>query len=228
MEIDATLSEKTALACNVLGENGHSNLTMGHVTARNPGDPFIYMNRHDIALEEVTPADIVVIDMEGNQVAGTGRKHSEYPIHTEIYKMYPETHCVVHTHPFSGIIVGSTLGTIQAISHEGSLFADIPLFKSTTLLIREASLGKTVAEKMDGHCAMLLQNHGIVTRGTSIEEATVFAVLLERAAEMQIAASRVGSVSASSTSDTMAKGEQVFYPQNIIGFWRYLVRCLNR
>ena len=228
MEIDAALAEKTALACNVLGKNGHSNLTMGHVTARHPGEPLLYMNRHDIALEEVTPADILVIDMDGNQLAGTGRKHSEYPIHTEIYKMYPETNCVVHTHPFFGIIVGATVGAIQAISHEGNLFTGMPLFKSTTTLIREASLGKTMADKMGGHHAMLLQNHGIVTKGASIEEATVFAVLLERAAEMQIVASQVGSVAASSNDESAVKEQQVFYPKNIIGFWHYLVRGLNR
>ena len=226
--IDIELSEKLTISCNILAQEGHGNLTMGHVTARRADQPYLHMNPHDLGLEEITPDDIILIDFNGNQLQGSGRRHSEYPIHTEIYKMYPQINCVIHTHPFYSIIVGATEGTIKPISHEGSLFAGIPLFEETSLLIRTPALGRAVAQCLDGRHAMLMRNHGVVVVGESIEAATVYAALLERAAKMQVMASQVGPVQTSSSVESEGKGEQVFYSKNIYGFWNYFVRNLRK
>ncbi|MFC1815540.1 class II aldolase/adducin family protein, partial [Thermodesulfobacteriota bacterium] len=183
---------------------------------------------HDLGLEEITPQDIIIIDFEGNKLVGQGRKHSEFPIHTEIYKMYPHINCIIHTHPFYSLILGATADTIKTISHEGSLFAGIPIFTETALLIRSAELGQAVAGCLNEHRAILLRNHGVVVAGTSIEEATVYAVLLERAAKLQVMASQVGKFHSCSQTDIEGKGEQVFYSKNIMGFWDYFVRKLHK
>ena len=226
--IDIELSEKLVMSCNILAQEGHGNLTLGHVTARKADQPYLHMKSHDFGLEEISPADIILIDLEGNQLEGAGRRHSEYPIHTEIYKMYPHINCVIHTHPFYSIVVGATEGTIKPISHEGSLFAGIPLFKETSLLIRTQELGRAVARCLDGRHAMLMRNHGVVVAAETIEAATVYAVLLERAAKMQVTASQVGPVQTSSSVESEGKGEQIFYSKNIYGFWNYFVRNLRK
>ncbi len=215
-----------SLSCKILADAGHDNLTMGHVTVRKPGGDCMHMNAHDLGLGEIEPANVLLIDLNGNMLEGTGRKHSEYPIHSEIYNAYPHINCVVHTHPFYSIIVGATDGRIKAISHEGSIFAGIPLFKKTSLLIRSPDSGRAVADCLQGHRAMLMQNHGIVAVGESIEEATVYAVLLEKAAQMQVSAAMMGPVHESSTDEAAGKQGQVFYPRNIEGFWNFLVRNL--
>ena len=227
MQLDPELSQQLALACNILVMTGHGNLTMGHITARRPGDEFLHMNRHDIGLEEMGPEDMIVIDFDGNQLAGTGRKHSEFPIHTEIYRKNPHLNCVIHTHPFYCIALSAAGHTIQTISHEGSLFNNSPVFKETSLLIRSAELGKKVAAALGGHRALLLQNHGVVVAGTSVAEATVYAALLERAAKLQVTTLQIGALAASSDGESVGKGEQVFYSKNINEFWKYYVRKLK-
>lgn len=226
--IDSELAQHLSLSCKILAEAGHGNLTMGHVTVRKPGADCMHMNAHDLGLGEVEPANVLLIDLNGNVLDGTGRKHSEYPIHAEIFKACPNINSVVHTHPFYGIIVGATDGHIKAISHEGSMFAGIPLFKKTSLLIRAPESGQSVADCLQGHRAMLMQNHGIVTVGESIEEATVYAVLLERAAKMHVLATMAGPVQESSAHEAADKQGQVFYPRNIKGFWDFLVRNLPK
>jgi len=226
--IDLELAKNLSLSCKILAAAGHDNLTMGHVTARIPGRDCMHMNAHDLGLGEIEPANVLLMDLDGNILAGTGRKHSEYPIHSEIYKTRPAINCVVHTHPFYSIIVGATDGRIKAISHEGSIFAGIPLFKKTSLLIRSDESGRSVADCLQGHRAMLMQNHGIVAVGESIEEATVYAVLLERAAQMQVSAAMLGTVHESSAHEASGKQGQVFYPRNIKGFWDFLVRNLQQ
>jgi L-fuculose-phosphate aldolase len=227
-QVNTELSQKLALACRVLVMTGHGNLTMGHITARRPGDEFLHMNPHDLGLEEMRPEDMILIDFTGNQIAGTGRKHSEFPIHTEIYKKNPHINCVIHTHPFYCIVLSAAGHSIQTISHEGSLFSNIPVFKETSLLIRSAELGEKIAESLGGHRALLLQNHGVVVAGTSVEEATVYAALLEKAAKLQVTALQIGALSATAGKESAGKGEQVFYPKNIQEFWNYYVRKLKQ
>ena len=224
--IDAELAQHLSLSCKILADAGHDNFTMGHVTARKPDADCMHMNAHDFGLGEIEPANVLLIDFNGKVLDGTGRKHSEYPIHSEIYRACPDINCVVHTHPFYSIIVGATDGRIKAISHEGSMFAGIPLFTKTSLLIRTPEAGQSVADGLQGHRAMLMQNHGIVTVGESIEEATVYAVLLERAAKMQVLAAMAGPVKESSAHEAAGKRGQVFYPRNIRGFWEFLARNL--
>jgi len=226
--LDPQLTAQLSLSCRILAAAGHDNFTMGHVTARRPGSDCMHMNAHDLGLGEIEPADVLLLDLDGKVLAGTGRKHSEYPIHSEIYRAYPNINCVVHTHPFYSIIAGATDGRIRAVSHEGSLFAGIPLYTQTSLLIRSPEAGRSVADRLQGHRAMLMQNHGIVTAGESIEEATVYAVLLEKAAKMQVSAAMAGPVKESSTHEAAGKKGQVFYPANIKGFWDFLVRNLPK
>jgi L-fuculose-phosphate aldolase len=73
-----------------------------------------------------------------------------------------------------------------------------------------------------------MRNHGVVLTGASIEEATIYAVLLERAARLQVTASQVGKLTSSTASEIEGKGEQDFYPKNINNFWEYLVRKLRK
>lgn len=228
VEVDAMLAEKLALASNVLAAGGHSDLTLGHVTARQPGQAYLHMKPAGLGLEEVTAEDVIVIDLDGNKLAGQGRRHSEYPIHTEVYKIYPHINCVIHTHPFFATVLGSTGQSIKPVSHEGVLFAELPIFTETTELIRTTAQGQAVARCLNGHRALLLRNHGVVVVGTSIEEAVVYALLLERAAKVQVVASLLGRFSYSSAEETGRKVEQIYHTANIQTFWDYLVRALRK
>lgn len=224
--IDPDLAMRLSQSCRILAAAGHDNMTLGHVSAREPGRSHVHMKAHDLGLGEIKAKHVILIHLEGNLLEGTGRRHSEYPIHTEIYKAYPHINCVIHTHPFYSIIVGATDARIRLISHDACIFDDISVFKETSLLIQTPQLGQAVARSLQGHRALFMRNHGVVVVGESIQEATVYAVLLERAAKMQVMAAGFGTVHESSRHEVEGKQEQIYYPKNIESFWRYLVRML--
>jgi L-fuculose-phosphate aldolase len=95
---DQQLREQVAWACRILARQGHADFTLGHVSARK-SDGTILMKRNGLGLDEITPADILTIDLDGRLVAGQGKVHLEYVIHTEVYKARPDVGSVVHTHP---------------------------------------------------------------------------------------------------------------------------------
>lgn len=224
VEINPELAAELALSCNILAREGHSDLTLGHVSARLEGQKYLYMSPYGLGLEEVQGEDIILIDLEGNQLAGERRRRTEYPIHTEIYKSRPEINCVVHTHPPYATILGATDGRLHPISHEGSLFIDLPFFKDTTELIRFPGQGQAVAKCLGQARAVLLQNHGIAVVGRSIKEATIYAILLEKAARMELLARQMGPVVWSSEEESLHKVEQIYHSRGIQIFWEYFAR----
>ena len=226
-EIDPELAAKLVLSCNILGMEGHSDVTLGHVTARLPGQEYLHMNPYALDIGEIRQEDVVLFDFDGNMLAGTRRRRTEYPIHTEIYKMRPEINCVVHTHPFYATLLGAIGGGIHPITHESVLFVDIPLFKETTELIKLPAQGEAVARCLGQARAALLQNHGIVAVGQSIEEATVYAILLEKASKTELMARQFSSLVWSSEEETRHKVEQIYHPRGIQNFWGYFVRRLQ-
>ena len=52
---------------------------------------------------------MVLIDFDGNALAGKRKRHNEFPIHSEVYRTNPDIRCVIHSHPtYSTIIASST------------------------------------------------------------------------------------------------------------------------
>ena len=96
----AEIKEKMIWAGKVLVNEGQDDFTRGHISVRLPDNPkLFFMKCHSLGLDEITPENILTIDLEGNVVAGTTRRHSEVYIHSEIFKVRPDVQCILHTHP---------------------------------------------------------------------------------------------------------------------------------
>src|SRR5579871_6630258 len=151
---DYELREKLATACRIVAMEGHNDAIWGHVSVRNPQDPnqfWIKANR--LGLEEITPDDVVLIDFDGNKLAGMRDRHNEFPIHAEILRRRPEVNVVIHTHPMLPTLLGSAGVAIKPVTHEGAYFSppDIPVFTEMTDLILTQEQGASVAASLAAH-----------------------------------------------------------------------------
>src|SRR5258708_19236024 len=96
---DITLREKLGDAGRILESEGQGDYCMGHVTMRVPEDPSrILMKAGGMGLEEMTPDNIVTINIEGEKVAGTHQRHNEVYIHTQTMPVPPALPPLVPTH----------------------------------------------------------------------------------------------------------------------------------
>lgn len=180
-----------ALASRVLAMHGQGDYTLGHVSAR-VGD-HVLMKRNGIGLDEVTPADVVTIDLDGNRVAGAGRIHLEAVLHTEIYRARPDVCSVVHTHPPYAIAFGATDADFALLNHDAVLFKDgLASFDDTAELIIERGQGASVARALGDKRAVIMRGHGVAVVGQSVPWAVYAALTLERVLTIQAIASRFG------------------------------------
>ena len=100
------LLDELARACRILEMEGHGDMTLGHLSFRDPEGHGFWLKRNRIGLGEVMGVgDFVLVDWDGQQLAGSGGRHSEWPIHSEILRMRPDVHVVAHTHPFHACAV---------------------------------------------------------------------------------------------------------------------------
>ena len=223
------IQTKVAYACNLLSMEGHTDTIYGHVSARVENAEQVWMKPATLGLEEVRPHDMLTLDFDGNKLAGELPRHVEFPIHTEIYRQRPEVQCVIHTHPPYATAFSAVAEPLRPVNHEGALFAPtLPRFTQTSDLIVTPALGQAVAAVLGSYRALLLKNHGIVVVGTSVEEACVTAILLEKVARMQLLARQYGEIEWTPDTEALQKQARIYRPEAFQQMWAYFLRKLRR
>ena len=188
------LREKLINAGCILVDEGQGDYVWGHISARLPDNPNRFLMKPGcLGIEEMTGDNIITVDIEGEKVLGDWPRHNEVYIHSEVMRARPEINCVIHTHPEHAIAFSSLGKELSAMSNDGTMFsAGVPIFSETTDLITDQPRGKAVAKALGERRALILRNHGIVTAGTTIEEAVFVAIKLERACRIQMLAEAAG------------------------------------
>ena len=224
------LRRSLAYACRILAANGQNDTVYGHVTYREAGEETFWMKPATLGLDEITPETLIRVDLDGKVVEGELPCHIELPIHTEIFRAKPHITCIVHTHPLYSIAFAATGQPLYPVSHEGAQFTppDVPRFTQTSDLIASRELGEAVARTLGEHLACYLTNHGIVVAGTSIEQAVVSAINLERASQVQLLASASGQPFRWTADEEIpGKREKIFRNDRLRAVWEYYCRGIG-
>jgi ribulose-5-phosphate 4-epimerase/fuculose-1-phosphate aldolase len=226
---DAPRNE-VALGCRVLGAEDQGDLVWGHVSARDPGGRGVWMKASTYGFEEVGPEQVILVGADGHVLEGEGRRHAEYPIHTEVMAARPNVNSVVHTHAADAVALAATGHPLRPISHEATLFVppEMARFTKTGDLILTQELGRDVAAALGDRDALMLVNHGIVTVGPDVPTAVMTAVLLARACRIQLTAMSAGGWATwSGDEEALSKRGHCYPPELLKHAWDYLVRQLD-
>src|SRR5215212_4614204 len=206
------LREQVAVGCRILGFEDQGDFVWGHVSARDPEGRGVWMKASGLGFDEIGSDDVILVSWDGEVLEGAGRRHLEYPIHTELIRVRPDAGSVVHTHAPLAVAFASTEQPLRPMSHEGTLFVppEIARFTKTGDLIVTAELGRDVAACVGGRNAALLVHHGIVTCGADVPAAVMNAVFLERACRANVRAAAAGGIKTwSSDEEALAKRAHV-------------------
>jgi L-fuculose-phosphate aldolase len=119
----------------------------------------------------MTPADLCIVDMEGNQLAGKRKRSSEILLHLTIMKERPDVNSVVHCHPPHATAFAVAREPIpQAVLPEVEVFlGDIPISRYETP--GNQTFADTIKPVVKRSNVILLANHGTVSFGATVERA---------------------------------------------------------
>lgn len=226
---DRRLVEEVAWACRLLTIFGYEDLTLGHVSARGSDGNTIYIKRKGVALGEVTPQDIVHVDLRSYDINGAKGMHLETVLHTEVYKRRPDVHAVVHGHPPYATAFGATDAEFAYLTHDSVYFIDrIATYDGVPDLIIDEQQGAAVARALGHGTVLLLRNHGVLLAERDLRWAVLASALLERALQLQAIASAIGPLRP--IPDHLLHGihEVKYQPDFAAEYWDAWVRALHR
>lgn len=181
-------------AANVaLKEHGLVKLTWGNVSAVDRERGLVVIKPSGVPYDELTPDDMVVVDLCGNVVEGKYRPSVDSPTHIYLYKTYPDISAVTHTHSTFATSFAQAGKCIKAYgtTHADAFYGDVPCTRSLTADEvagdYEMSTGKVIAEAISDPVkmpAVLVRNHGVFTFGKSAMAAVENAVTVEEVAKL--------------------------------------------
>ncbi len=224
------LRRSLALACRICYLEGHEHLFFGHLSVRSSTPGELYIKPAGIGLEEVTPEQVAVMDGQGNRIEGSLPLPDEVPIHLEIYRARSEVNAVVHTHPVYATAASTGATPAGVFSQDGLVYlGGLPIYPSSESIVTP-ELGRALARQLRTHAVMLLRNHGLVAVGETLQEATINAILLERAMRTLVFARLFGPSRAIPrlSARRMRSRIDARQPQRNQQLWGYLVRKLGR
>ena len=217
-------------AHRILDLEGHNDMSLGHCSMRDPWERGVWLKRGNIGLEEVHENDFILLDFDGNILAGEGVRHLEWPIHTEVLRARADLDFVCHTHPHWATLFSCTREKLMPLTNEGCWFTGPPPhYLTTSDLIDTPQLGKDLAECLGRGEAAFLRNHGIVSVGCTVKEMTLCAIFLEKACRAQLRLTASGLKHTPPPADEVEKKRKNIYPRRAIdNFWDYYNRRLDR
>jgi len=189
--LDGPAPELLAACCRILAKEGHESGLAGQVTALGEQPNTWWTLKFGLGFEEARTENMVLVDDDLKPLSG-GRANPGVRFHVWIYRNRPDVRAIVHTHaPFASALscTSSSLKTIHMDSAMLHGTAHLPDWPGVPVADDE---GRIISGALGNAKAILLSNHGLLTAGASIEEATYLAVFFERAARMQIRAMAAG------------------------------------
>jgi L-fuculose-phosphate aldolase len=136
--------------------------------------------------------DLVVVDLEGNRLAGKRKVSSEIGMHLLIYRLRPDINGIVHAHPPTATgFAASGFGLSRPLVCEVVVgLGSIPLARYGTP--GTAELTEALEPLIPGHDAILMANHGVVTFGLSLENAFMKMETVEHFAKIALVTHLLG------------------------------------
>lgn len=184
MSPHATVEEVRAEVCALHAELVRYGLvawTSGNVSARVAGTELMVIKPSGVGYDDLTPASMVVLDLDGNRVAGDLTPSSDTDAHAYVYRNMPDVGGVVHTHSTYACAWAARAEPIPCVltGMADEFGGEIPI--GPFALIGGDDIGRGIVATLTGHRskAVLMRNHGVFTIGTDARAAVKAAVLCE-------------------------------------------------
>lgn len=167
--------------------------TGGNISVFDRESGYMAITPSGLEYYELTPNDIVIMDLEGNIVEGDRKPSSEYQMHSLVYQNREDVNAMVHTHSVYATTISALNIDLPAVdylvAHSGG--KNVPCAKYATFGTVE--LAENGLKAMEGRNAVLLANHGINVVGKTMDQAFAVTEQLEFCARIYWQARAIGS-----------------------------------
>lgn len=184
---------RLALAFRIFGKLGFDEGVAGHITLRDPVNPHnFWVNPFGLAFSMIKKSDLILVDHDGKVIDGGPNRllnQAAYMIHAAVHKARPDVNCAAHSHSIYGRAFCSLGRPIDIITQDSCAFYnDLGVYNSFKGVVLAQEEGENIARAIGNKKAVLLQNHGLLTCGQTVEAAVFWFTSLEKCCHAQMMA----------------------------------------
>lgn len=193
MMLEALRAEVCALHAE-LPRNNLVAWTSGNVSARDPESGLVVIKPSGVKFADLTPQNMVVVDLNGRIVEGDLKPSSDTASHCYIYRHMQHVNGVVHTHSRFATAFATLGREIPCVTTAMADEFGGPIPCGGFALIGGEEIGEQVVRALAGSRspACILQSHGVFATGPSADKAVQAAVMTEDNAAIVWAALQIG------------------------------------
>ena len=186
-----------AAAYRIFDMLGWVELIFNHITLRVPGpQKHFLINPFGLHYREITASNLVLIDIDGNAV-----RETEWPVnragfvlHSAIHSSVERAHCIMHTHTTTGSAVACLKDGLSHDNFYGAMLHGRVAYHDFEGITVEPGEKERLLRDIGDKPAVILRHHGLLAWGSTVPEAFLMMWTLQRACDVQIAASQAGAV----------------------------------
>lgn len=161
--------------------------TAGNFSERDRETGLIAISPSGIPYPDTTIDDVVIVDDRGRVVDGHRRPSSETPMHTMIMRAFDHIDAIVHTHSHFSTVVSTIRPFLPPLLTETCLVVGARIPVTRYGLTAMSDIGESVLDVMTpASRAVIMRNHGLITFGRTFENALLYSMLVEEAAEVYV------------------------------------------
>lgn len=172
-----TPREQIVEAYQRLDREGLNRGSSGNVSVR-CGDDGLLISPTGIDAARISADGIVEIGLDGSE-RSAGIPSSEWQMHAEIYRRYPQTHAVVHTHADACVALSCQRVGIPAFHYMVAGYGGNDIRCAPYETFGTLALAHAAVDALHDRSACLLANHGMLSRGRDLDAAVLTAIKLE-------------------------------------------------
>lgn len=177
--------------CHCMWEHGWVAANDGNVSAL-LDDQTILCTPSGISKREITPEMLIIVDPQGNLIAGDRKPSTELPMHIRCYRERPDIHAVVHAHPPM-----STTFAVANVPLDDYAMIETILTLGSVPIAPYATPGTeqvpdSITPYLHNHDAILMRAHGAITLGKDLKTALYRMETLEHFAKITLFSKLLG------------------------------------
>ncbi|KAL4800420.1 class II aldolase/adducin N-terminal [Aspergillus venezuelensis] len=188
------IKEHMAAAFRVFGKQGFNEGISGHISVRDPvlKDHF-WINPFGKHFSAMKASDLVLVDADGYVTEGGAQStvnEAGFMIHSEIHKARPDVMAAAHTHGVYGKTWSVFGKGIEMLTQDAcSFYGKLGVYDDHGGIALAVDEGRAIANALGkDNIACILQNHGLLTVGSTVDEAAWLFVSLDSACHAQLMA----------------------------------------
>ncbi|CAK7224006.1 hypothetical protein SBRCBS47491_005401 [Sporothrix bragantina] len=187
------LKGRLALAFRLFGKFGYDEGVAGHITLRDPVQPdHFWVNPLGRAFTQMRRSDLILVNGKGEVVDGGKNRllnKAAYMIHHAIHTARPDVNCAAHSHSLYGRAFCTLGKPIDMLTQDSCAFyKSVAVYQQFNGVVLDENEGDNIAEALGQGKACLLQNHGLVTVGETVEATVFWFTSLEKCCKVQLLA----------------------------------------